>query len=260
MKILPVSDLHLDFTPITINNCGADVLIVAGDLGELRSPNFVPFFQSCSDNFEKTFFVPGNHEFYGGRIDLVKQKLAEIIGKFPNITLLDDYATWYKGYQFVGGTLWTDCNKMDPMTLHALKNMMWDFTGIRKPNGLHFSPADSVDFHHKTMEYFDLVLGSNTHNRCIVVTHHSPCMQSVHERYRHDVIMNGGFHSDLSEFILDRPQIKLWIHGHTHFPFDYMLGETRIVCNPRGYTKPGWKEHDGFNPEKIIELENIIDE
>jgi hypothetical protein len=47
--------------------------------------------------------------------------------------------------------------------------------------------------------------------------------------------MNGGYSSELSEFILDHPQIKLWTHGHTHEPFDYMIGDTRIVCNPRGY-------------------------
>jgi hypothetical protein len=34
---------------------------------------------------------------------------------------------------------------------------------------------------------------------------------------------------------MDHPQIKLWTHGHTHEDFDYMVGSTRIVCNPRGY-------------------------
>jgi hypothetical protein len=34
---------------------------------------------------------------------------------------------------------------------------------------------------------------------------------------------------------MDHPQIKLWTHGHTHDPFDYMVGKTRVVCNPRGY-------------------------
>ena len=47
--------------------------------------------------------------------------------------------------------------------------------------------------------------------------------------------MNGGYSSDLSEFILDHPQIRLWTHGHTHDEFDYMVGTTRVVCNPRGY-------------------------
>ena len=47
--------------------------------------------------------------------------------------------------------------------------------------------------------------------------------------------MNGGYHSDLSEFMFSHPQIKLWTHGHTHQKYDYMVGETRVVCNPRGY-------------------------
>ena len=36
-------------------------------------------------------------------------------------------------------------------------------------------------------------------------------------------------------FRSNHPQIKLWTHGHTHDVFDYVIGETRIVCNPRGY-------------------------
>jgi predicted phosphodiesterase len=27
----------------------------------------------------------------------------------------------------------------------------------------------------------------------------------------------------------------LWIHGHTHDPFDYEINGTRVICNPRGY-------------------------
>ena len=47
--------------------------------------------------------------------------------------------------------------------------------------------------------------------------------------------MNGGYSSDMDEFMAERPQIKLWTHGHTHHQFDYVVGETRVVCNPRGY-------------------------
>ena len=47
--------------------------------------------------------------------------------------------------------------------------------------------------------------------------------------------MNGAYSSDLNDFILDNPQIKYWTHGHTHEPFDYMIGNTRVLANPRGY-------------------------
>ena len=47
--------------------------------------------------------------------------------------------------------------------------------------------------------------------------------------------MNGAYSSDLSEFILDNPEIKVAVHGHTHDRFNYLVGDTRILCNPRGY-------------------------
>jgi hypothetical protein len=64
--------------------------------------------------------------------------------------------------------------------------------------------------------------------------------------------MNGGYHSDLSEFILDRPAIKLWTHGHTHEEFDYMIGDTRVVCNPRGYI--GYEELANNFKLKVVEV------
>jgi len=87
-----------------------------------------------------------------------------------------------------------------------------------------------------------------------VVGHHSPSFQSVHDMYKHETLMNGGYHSDLSEFIMDHPQIKLWTHGHTHHPFDYTIGETRVVCNPRGYENDGYSENSGWNPNILLEV------
>jgi hypothetical protein len=77
---------------------------------------------------------------------------------------------------------------------------------------------------------------------------------SIHEFYKNEYHVNGAYHSDLSNFILDRPQIKLWTHGHTHHAFDYMLGSCRIVCNPRGYQSPGYSEDTGWDPIKVIEI------
>jgi hypothetical protein len=71
--------------------------------------------------------------------------------------------------------------------------------------------------------------------KIVVVGHHAPSKLSTKPQYQDDVMVNGAYSSDLSEFILDRPMIKVWTHGHTHHTFDYMIGSTRIVCNPRGY-------------------------
>ena len=71
--------------------------------------------------------------------------------------------------------------------------------------------------------------------RVVVVGHHAPSRMSTHERWKDEYLMNGCYSSVMYEFILDRPEIALWTHGHTHEDFDYMIGTTRVVCNPRGY-------------------------
>jgi hypothetical protein len=155
---------------------------------------------------------------------------------------------------FIGGTLWTDMNKGDPLTLHAVRDMMNDFRIIKKEEEgyTNLKPHDTVIRHRHMLGYIKSVVAERPDEKFVVCTHHSPSFQSVHEQYKTETLMNGAYHSDLSEFILDRPQIKLWTHGHTHHCFDYMIGETRVVCNPRGYE--GYEPDSGWNPNIVIEV------
>jgi hypothetical protein len=144
-------------------------------------------------------------------------------------------------------------NKGDPLTLHAVRDMMSDFRVIlkEKEGYTRLKPHDTVMRHKQMLDYIKSVVAERGDEKFVVVGHHSPSFQSVHEQYRTEYLMNGAYHSDLSEFILDRPQVKLWTHGHTHHPFDYMIGETRVVCNPRGYD--GY-EDTGWNPNILLEV------
>ena len=73
--------------------------------------------------------------------------------------------------------------------------------------------------------------------------------------YGNDFIKNGAYHSDLTDVMLDNPNIKLWTHGHTHHPFDYQIGDCRVVCNPRGYHQPSGRSEDtGWDPNLTIEV------
>ena len=98
-----------------------------------------------------------------------------------------------------------------------------------------FTPLDSVEVHQDTKRYFEFMLEGRWYDKFVVVSHHAPSRLSTHERYRGQHDMNGAFSSKLDWFIKDHPQIKLWIHGHTHDPWDYQIDGTRVVCNPRGY-------------------------
>lgn len=270
MKIQLVSDLHLEFSDILIKNeNNADVLILGGDImvaSKVHKPEseygirFRDFLKRVSFQFPHVVYVMGNHEFYsdGRWFDSIDQMRAAC-GVHNNVYLLERDTKVIDDVVFVGGTLWTNMNKYDPLTLHAVRDMMMDYRAIvnDKAGFRRLKPADTCDRHRETLDYIKHIVDENKDKKCVVVGHHTPSFQSMHPQYANDYLMNGAYHSDLSEFILDRPQIKLWTHGHTHHPFDYTIGETRVVCNPRGYCDDsgrGWGEDTGWDPNLILEV------
>ena len=267
MKIAVCSDLHLEFGPISLENTdNAEVLILSGDicvakdLGENDSNNikgendksnqYHKFFQECCARFPSVIYIAGNHEHYHGDFAKSIGSIRDRLGYLVNLHVLDKESVLINNVLFIGGTLWTDMNKEDGITLMHMKDMMNDFRCItnsaRKTHykdtlgnsHIHiarFTPDDAVEDHKKMLEYVKTMIEGKHDQKFVVVGHHAPSKASTHPRYVNETIMNGGYSSDLSEFILDHPQIKLWTHGHTHENFDYLIGSTRIVCNPRGY-------------------------
>jgi Icc-related predicted phosphoesterase len=284
MKIKVISDLHLEFADFHCpNNEGADVLILSGDImiaedlhdhpgfdfnpyshgafadlgrKQQRVATFRDFLKRCAFQYPHVVYVAGNHEFYNGKFYAGIQYLRNECAKFPNVYFLENDTKIIDDVVFVGATLWTDMNRGDPLTLHAVRDMMNDFRIIRNDQKGYtpLKPADVALRHRETLQYFRLMLSEHKDKKCVVVGHHSPSFQSVHEEYKSQYLMNGAYHSDLSEFIMDHPQVKLWTHGHTHHTFDYVIGETRVICNPRGYQSDGYSEDTGFDPAKIVEV------
>ena len=265
MKLAICSDLHLEFQDINIQNTeGADVLILAGDIlvaddlhnhpemnygmysntdlkqlgaRQLSAHRFRDFLKRVSFQFPHVVYIAGNHEFYHGKWKATLQYLRDETSKFPNIHFLEK-DTWEHGdITFIGATLWTDCNKGDPITLHSLTGMLNDYRVIRNDEHGYtkLRPAHAMYRHQQTVAYIKQVVDAKPDGKFVMVGHHAPSFQSIHDDYKGDWTMNGGYASELSELILDRPQLKLWVHGHMHNQFDYTIGDTRIVCNPRGY-------------------------
>lgn len=284
MKITVVSDLHLEFSDCfeIKNEHNADVLILSGDImiaEDLHDHPYVPsiyeygsfaelgrkqkrvqtfrdFLKRMSNLFPHVVYVAGNHEFYHGKWVKGIQYLRDECAQYPNVHYLERDSVKIDDVTFLGGTLWTNMNKGDPLTLHAVRDMMNDFRIIKNDEKgyTNLKPADTVIRHRQTLDYIKSVVAERHDGKFVVVGHHSPSFQSVHEGYKTETLMNGAYHSDLSEFILDHPQIKLWTHGHTHHCFDYTIGETRIVCNPRGYHSDGYSENTGWDPNIILEV------
>jgi len=291
MKIAICSDLHLEFGKITLENPGdVDVLILSGDICVARdlmehdplgivdfgkSSRYHTFFQNCGKEFPHVLYVAGNHEHYHGDFKDTIPDLKSRLAYIDNLHILDREIFELNDTVFVGGTLWTDMNKEDPLTLHAIRSMMNDFRCVENSNRVvnyksfddvenpdkptfrtraaRFCPEDAVEDHKKMLGYIKHIYTDMAPwKQMVVVGHHTPSHSSCHPRYKKDDLMNGGYHSDLSEFILDRPGIKLWTHGHTHELFDYMIGTTRVVCNPRGYI--GYEQLADDFKLKVVEL------
>lgn len=267
MKIKLVSDLHIEFTDVDIINNGADVLILSGDIlvaDKLLKPNsdlgirFRNFLSRVSDQFPHVVYVAGNHEFYGGYWNKSLNNLREVCSTYGNVHFLECDTKVIDDVAFIGGTLWTDMNKRDPITLQYIRSVMKDYQIVTHDSGRGYfklKPEDTVIRHIKTLQYLKDMIVEHKEKKVVIVGHHSPSFLSCHEQYRNDHLMNGAYHSDLSDIMLDNSNIKLWTHGHTHHKFDYMIGNTRVVCNPRGYhVRNGYLEDTGWDPEIIIEV------
>jgi Icc-related predicted phosphoesterase len=260
MKFALASDLHLEFGVISLHNTeNADVLILSGDIcvardvlfrdtynirGENDKSNKIhTFFQECCERFPNVIYVLGNHEHYHG--DFIKsiRTLRDNLSYLDNLHILEKEFIDLDGVVFFGGTLWTNMNNECPKTLSAIRVYMNDFRIIKNSSNLldnygsigNLKPEDVVAEHKATLKQLSDAIDSRPNDNFIVVGHHAPSRLSTNPKYADQVIVNGAYSSDLSEFILDRPQIKVWTHGHTHSFFDYFIGDTRIICNPRGY-------------------------
>jgi hypothetical protein len=282
MKIALASDVHLEFGHLELNNVdNADVLVLSGDIcvASKFGPNYDRFFQDASRLFKNVVYIMGNHEHYDGDFAKSESILRAALERYSNVHFLEKEIVKIDDVTFIGGTLWTDMNKEDPLTMFHVQRRMNDFRIVRNSNRMvtrtvpiyeenplytedgknggrynkneagfyievgqkkkqepsTFCPEDAVPEHKAMVDYIRTVIEGKFDEKFVVVGHHAPSKQSTHPRYQHDTLMNGAYSSSLDEFILDHPQIKLWTHGHTHEDFDYMIGTTRVFCNPRGY-------------------------
>jgi hypothetical protein len=84
----------------------------------------------------------------------------------------------------------------------------------------------------------------------VVMTHHSP--GNIERSQYGQSILNYAYFAELENLIGYHDRVDLWVHGHTHKCADYMINETRVVCNPYGYHE--YEANSGFDQNLIIEI------
>ncbi|MEO8986640.1 MAG: metallophosphoesterase [Rhodanobacter sp.] len=243
MRLHVLSDLHLGVRPMPPPEVAADVTILAGDI---RRPASAAMAWAATLG-RPVLYVPGNHEFYGGSIPQVRLALDRS-AREHGIQLLDQSTRVIGGVRFVGTTLWTDFALFGvarkDLAMAASAKVMRDFKVIHNADGTVFTPADAGALFAAQYAWLASVLEAPFDGPTVVITHHAPTPRSVHPRFA-DSLVSAAFASDGTALM---GQAVLWIHGHTHDSFDYLVGGTRVVCNPRGYCPDGVVENPQFDP------------
>ena len=254
VKLHILSDLHLSCGPLDVPANNADVVIAAGDIA--RPQQAVPWLVGLR---KPVLYVAGNHEFYGGSIAGTRAELKRLCAG-TNVRLLDNDEAILDGVRFLGTTLWTDfliCGD-DELRAAAMREacaFMNDFRIVRygAKDERVFTPADAMALFHVNVQWLKRKVAEPHDGPTVVITHHAPSPKSIHPRYA-DSLLNACFASNAEELV-KASRAKLWVHGHMHDSFDYRLGETRVVCNPRGYARDGVNENAAFNPRLVIKVD-----
>ncbi len=252
MRIHYISDIHLEFMrPNHYENFRnrwrpdikqADVLVLAGDIGNPRQPLYREFLQHCSQNCKKVFLIAGNHEFYGGFLDETVKLIDSIVADFPNISFLHNRYEDYKGIRWVGTTLWS-CIENPLFTIN-------DTEQIRDMSIVRYK-----ELHTESLGFLDKTLGEakGLGKQCVVITHHMPLYELIHEKYREAQMepYNQWFASRLNSLIEKYAScVKGWVYGHTHTGSVAKFHDVTFYCNPVGY--PGERPKLAYGAEFTV--------
>tara|TARA_R110002096_G_scaffold78934_11_gene185513 strand:+ start:1497 stop:2243 length:747 start_codon:yes stop_codon:yes gene_type:complete len=248
MRIYILSDLHLEFGEFVPPDLNIDVLILAGDI----------HIESGGVDWARQYFshipviyVPGNHEYYGASLQQHLALLKELTAG-SNIHVMENESIQIDDVQFLCCTMWTDFNLYG--NARSAKNMatryISDYDAIKYGvSNRSIKSSDVLKFHQRSMIWLNREIEVAPEGKRVIVTHHAPSEKSLSGESGNNVI-NAAYASHLDQTVNDS-DADLWVHGHIHKHSDYMIGKTRVVCNPRGYSDSPNKE---FIPDFVINL------
>lgn len=258
MKLRVLSDIHLEYNPISEPSNEADVTILCGDIftKERQLPNdLCDFYKS-----KYVIGIAGNHEFYGHKIDTYTNELYEIYHKRNGIFLENDYitiddklssisindTTCNSGYRFIGTTLWTDF-RLFGNDINTIKNNASILVGTRytshlreyykirvaKRNYRKFRPLDAAILNQRAVSFIESSLNLKFDGIVSVLTHHGPSIKTIQDKDKND-IFSLAYASNL-DWLMEKYNPNYWFYGHIHkIVPNISISGTKLVSNPSG--------------------------
>jgi predicted phosphodiesterase len=254
LKLQILSDLHLTVSALEWPLTDADVVILAGDIARPQQA-----IEWATGFGQPVFYVAGNHEFYGDNLSATRQALKDFSAGTP-VQVLEGEQAVLDGVRFLGTTLWSDFKLFgegEAQEWAIMQSLLFvrDFSRIYRDvaNEHVFTPAAAMALFAEQVDWLQAKLNEPFAGPTVVITHHAPSRQSLHPRFAHSPI-SVCFVSDV-EYLMSGERVALWVHGHTHDSFDYVVNGTRVICNPRGYARNGVNENAAFDSQLIVEVD-----
>jgi predicted phosphodiesterase len=235
MKIRLLSDIHLELgNTIDLNfKKEADVVILAGDIGNPYNEEYIKLLRKLSLTHDKVLLITGNHEYYNHKStddidDYIKNNIED-----DNIHFLQMNSMIYKDVKFIGCTLWGDLKD------ESLCKYINDFKYIK--------PKDYINLHEEHKKWLENELCCNKNVKNCIITHHIPLQQLVNDEFKDDPL-NCFYVSNVN--VNNVNNANVWCYGHTHRSSCKSMENTVFHCNPKGYKH----ETSGWDIDYIFEL------
>ncbi len=253
MKIQYCSDLHIEFKSNwdwlksnPIKPIG-EILLIAGDTYYLGK-EFMKheFFDYASENFERVFLIPGNHEFYGGYdVEICFLQNYELQIR-ENVFLVNNNTIEIDNVKFIFSSLWSKIVKEVVPILGSLN----DFRLINL-NNQKLTVSDYNLMFENSWKYLQKEITAKTKKKKVVITHHLPSHYCNLEIYKNSKL-NEAFCVDLTKYI-NKSDVNYWIYGHSHGnKGQFKIGKTKMITNQLGYLDA--REEKKFKNDAYFEI------
>lgn len=245
MRIKVESDLHLEFEQYKLQFHGEDLLILAGDISDNSNETLtlIKDYLKLDENVQ-CILILGNHDYYSSSLSTIHNFWTSI--NLPRFHFLQNNSVIINNIMFYSITLWTDMNNADPNLLKLSQTCLTDYHENIKIYSRYLKPIDTLFLHKCYKDTMEKELANNMNRKIIMITHHLPLIDCIHEKYKNNELNLAYACTDIHP----TNNIPLWIYGHTHSSADFIKNNTRYICNPRG--KCG--ENTEFKSDYIINI------
>ena len=228
MRIIKyISDLHLErkLNLLKFDNQLGGTLLLAGDIGSPFDKKYWEFLKYCSLNFDNTYFITGNHEYWNKKkysIENINEIISDKTLNFNNVNFLNNETEYIDNFKIVGSTLWSEANL----------DFSFDYNNIYLDLNKKIDKNNFKNLFYENLEFISKELEEDIPT--IMLTHYLPSFRLTSNSKKFKKIKSL-FASNIDYLISD--PVKYWIFGHTHNNFVKNINNVLCCVNAVGYKR-----------------------